>query len=188
MHSIRTAPTSLSLDSQCFASHFRTVRHSAPLSLSPLRKAGLKSTPGRRAVLSVLAKLNSPASADQIYTKVGTQTCDRATVYRILDSLDEAGLLQRVIVRGKKLYLPEEPSHHHHHVVCRKCNSTVCLDQCLISPLEKKSPPTRLPQHPSHPATHWSLLQVHDLDLKLSALGSEVKFQFHRKEPNTSNS
>jgi len=135
----KNRPPSLSLDSQCFASHFRAVRHSAPLSLSPLRKAGLKSTPGRRAVLSVLAKLNSPASADQIYTKVGTQTCDRATVYRILDSLDEAGLLQRVIVRGKKLYLPEEPSHHHHHVVCRKCNSTVCLDQCLISPLEKKA-------------------------------------------------
>jgi hypothetical protein len=27
---------------------------------------------------------------------------------------------------------------------------------------------------------------VHDLDLKLSALGSEVKFQFHRKNPNAS--
>ncbi len=31
-------------------------------------------------------------------------------------------------------------------------------------PLRKKSPPTRFPQHPSHPATHRSLLQVHELN------------------------
>jgi hypothetical protein len=32
-------------------------------------------------------------------------------------------------------------------------------------PPRKKSPPTRLPQHPSHPATHRSLLQVLELTL-----------------------
>jgi len=106
---------------------------------NPLRQAGLKSTPGRRAILKILEKTEAPLSPDQIYAKVGSATCDRATVYRILESLDEAGLLQRVSLRGKTFYLPEQSEHHHHHIVCREYRSTVCLDQCLISPLEKKA-------------------------------------------------
>jgi Fe2+ or Zn2+ uptake regulation protein len=115
------------------------MRHSHAKTASPLREAGLKSTPGRRAVLDILAKSTSPLSPEQIHAKVGSGVCDRATVYRILESLGEAGLVQRVILNGKTLYLPEESSHHHHHIVCRKCRSTVCLDECLISPLEKKA-------------------------------------------------
>ena len=120
------------------------MRHSHAKAADPLRQAGLKSTPGRRAVLEVLEKTSSPLSPEQIQTKVGSEVCDRATVYRILESLGEAGLVQRVILAGKTLYLPEESSHHHHHIVCRKCRSTVCLDECLISPLEKKSHTARL--------------------------------------------
>ena len=113
------------------------MRHSHAKEADPLRQAGLKSTPGRRAVLDILANSTSPLSPEQIHTKVGSEVCDRATIYRILESLGEAGLVQRVILAGKTLYLPEESSHHHHHIVCRKCRATVCLDQCLISPLEK---------------------------------------------------
>ena len=113
------------------------MRHSHAKEADPLRQAGLKSTPGRRAVLDILANSTSPLSPEQIHTKVGSEVCDRATIYRILESLGEAGLVQRVILGGKTLYLPEESSHHHHHIVCRKCRATVCLDQCLISPLEK---------------------------------------------------
>ena len=114
-------------------------KHSARKGVNPLRQAGLKSTPGRRAVLSLIEKTSTPLSPEQIYAKVGSATCDRATVYRILESLGEAGLLQRVSLKGKTFYLPEQSDHHHHHIVCRECHSTVCLDQCLISPLEKKA-------------------------------------------------
>ena len=115
------------------------MRHRHSAEKDPLRHAGLKSTPGRRGVLSALEKASSPLSPEQILAKVGSEVCDRATIYRILESLGEAGLVQRVILAGKTLYLPEESSHHHHHIVCRKCRSTVCLDECLISPLEKKA-------------------------------------------------
>ena len=125
----RTPGTSLSF--------YSFMRHSHAKEANPLREAGLKSTPGRRAVLQTLAKAVSPLSPEQIHAKVGSEVCDRATVYRILESLGEAGLVQRVILNGKTLYLPEESNHHHHHIVCRQCHSTVCLDECLISPLEK---------------------------------------------------
>ena len=115
------------------------MRHSHAKTTNPLREAGLKSTPGRRAVLDMLTKASAPLSPEQVFAKVGSKVCDRATVYRILESLGEAGLLQRVILAGKTLYLPEESSNHHHHIVCRKCRSTVCLDECLLSPLEKKA-------------------------------------------------
>ena len=120
-------------------SFYSVVRHSHAKAADPLRQAGLKSTPGRRAVLQTLEKATSPLSPEQIHAKVGSEVCDRATVYRILESLGEAGLVQRVVLGGKTLYLPEESSHHHHHIVCRKCRSTVCLDECLISPLEKRA-------------------------------------------------
>ncbi len=113
------------------------MRHTHSQKENPLKRVGLKSTPGRRAVLSVLGKVKSAASAEEIHSLVGGEICDRATIYRILDSLDEAGLLQCIIVKGKKLYLPEEPSHHHHHVICRRCNAAVCLEECMIAPLEK---------------------------------------------------
>jgi Fur family transcriptional regulator, ferric uptake regulator len=122
----------------CFPFYFH-MRHSHTKATDPLREAGLKSTPGRRAVLQVLEKASAPLSPEQIHSKVGSEICDRATVYRILESLGEAGLVQRLILEGKTLYLPEESNHHHHHIVCRKCHSTVCLDECLISPLEKKA-------------------------------------------------
>ena len=115
------------------------MRHAHSPDADPLRQAGLKSTPGRRTVLSLLEKTSTPLSPDQIYAKAGSATCDRATVYRILDSLSEAGLVQRVSLKGKTFYLPEQSNHHHHHIICRECRSTVCLDQCLISPLEKKA-------------------------------------------------
>lgn len=118
----------------CISLH---VRHSHSQKENPLKRAGLKSTPGRRAVLSVLGKVKSAASAEEIHSLVGSEICDRATIYRILDSLDEAGILQCMIVKGKKLYLPEEPSHHHHHVICRRCTTAVCLEECVIAPLEK---------------------------------------------------
>ena len=101
------------------------MRHSHAKVANPLKESGLKSTPGRRAVLQVLGKTSSPLSPEQIHAKVGSEVCDRATVYRILDSLNEAGLAQRLTLEGKTLYLPEESSHHHHHIICRRCRSTV---------------------------------------------------------------
>ncbi|NCY21273.1 transcriptional repressor [bacterium] len=104
-----------------------------------LKTAGLKSTPGRRAILETMAKVRRPLTPEEIHQRVGSKTCDRATVYRILDSLLKTGLIQQIHVRGKKLFLSEETTHHHHHAVCRQCGATVCLDQCLIAPLEKEA-------------------------------------------------
>ena len=122
----------LSLESERIGSHFDEVPHR-------LKAVGLKSTPGRRAVLEILAKVNRPLSPEEVHQRVGIKTCDRATVYRILDSLCKTGLIQQILVHGKKLFLCEEPQHHHHHAVCRQCKATVCLDQCLIAPLEKEA-------------------------------------------------
>ncbi|NDE84742.1 MAG: transcriptional repressor [Verrucomicrobia bacterium] len=122
----------LSLVSECECSHFDRMPHR-------LKSAGLKSTPGRRAVLETLEKISRPLSPEEIHQRVGLKTCDRATVYRILDSLLKTGLIQQILVRGKKLFLSEATTHHHHHAVCRQCGATVCLDQCLIAPLEKEA-------------------------------------------------
>ena len=59
-------------------SFYFLMRHSHAKEANPLRAAGLKSTPGRRAVLQTLAKAVSPLSPEQIHAKVGSEVCDRA--------------------------------------------------------------------------------------------------------------
>ncbi len=47
----------------------------------------------------------------------------RASVYRVLEQLEELGLVRKLdVARGTASYERVEPSgHHHHHVVCRRC-------------------------------------------------------------------
>ena len=64
-----------------------------------------------------------------------------ATVYRQLEILVDEGHLDSIVSpQGEKLFRHcGVDESHHHHIICRKCRGTVCLDECLISPLEKKA-------------------------------------------------
>jgi Fe2+ or Zn2+ uptake regulation protein len=56
-----------------------------------------------------------------------------ASVYRTLDLLSAAGLVQRVEVGGRALYEAVVPGgEHHHHAVCERCGElTPFSDQAL---------------------------------------------------------
>lgn len=98
-----------------------------------LRGAGLRVTPGRVAVYRVLAEARAPLTHNDLVEATKPLRLDRATVYRNLVSLAEAGLLTRTDL-GDHVWRFEIPRSHedshpaHPHFVCVTCGDVQCLD------------------------------------------------------------
>jgi Fur family ferric uptake transcriptional regulator len=86
-----------------------------------LRTAGLKCTPPRLAVLTLLAEGGHYINAQEIHEKLGKKKgLDLVTIYRTLASFEKAGIAKRVDVRKGAVYY-EFNEGHHHHVICTNC-------------------------------------------------------------------
>ena len=88
-----------------------------------LRQAGRRTGGARRAVLELLGRQDCCLSAQEIHERLRSEGrgVGLASVYRVLEQLGSARLVQRVEVGdGVVRY---EPAHedHHHHVVCQDC-------------------------------------------------------------------
>jgi Fur family transcriptional regulator, ferric uptake regulator len=94
-----------------------------------LGAAGYKRGSARDAVLSLLDRQDCALSAFDIEDALrgGDRTVARASVYRILDQLENLGLVQRVEAgKSTVLYEPVRGGHqHHHHLVCERCGKLV---------------------------------------------------------------
>lgn len=92
-----------------------------------IRKAGFRATKPRVEFLALLSAHESPASVQELADKAHA---DMVTFYRIAESFEVAGLIQRVDLRtGSALY--EIAGTHHHHVVCTDCGVVEDVDVCL---------------------------------------------------------
>lgn len=80
-----------------------------------IKKAGLKATPQRILIYELMAK-SGHSPIDDIISKLRQQHPEItiSTVYRILDSFCEAGLLSKVNHPKGKCYYDITPSGHHH--------------------------------------------------------------------------
>ncbi|HKA55477.1 MAG TPA: Fur family transcriptional regulator [Candidatus Binatia bacterium] len=98
-----------------------------------IRAAGLRSTAPRVAVLQRLQKTSTPVSHADLFTELADQGFDRATIYRNLIDLTEAGLLSRTDVgdhvwrfelrrEGQRGHKNEHP-----HFMCTDCGEVSCL-------------------------------------------------------------
>jgi Fur family transcriptional regulator, ferric uptake regulator len=97
-----------------------------------IREAGLRCTPARLAVIGKLQKSASPLSHGDIAATLAPLGFDRATVYRNLVELSEAGLISRVDLGDHTWRFEWRPNDHtdgdeHPHFVCTKCGGVSCL-------------------------------------------------------------
>jgi Fur family peroxide stress response transcriptional regulator len=93
------------------------------------KNIGLKLTPQRLAVLQYLEGNKSHPSAEEIYRAVKRRfpTISLATIYNILESLKEKGLVQEINIDPyKKRFDPDTTSHH--HLICTKCGRIVDIE------------------------------------------------------------
>jgi Fur family ferric uptake transcriptional regulator len=118
------------------------VRGRAPLSRESgpredLRRAGLRVTGARLAVLGALRARSSPASHAELAATLTGRALDRATVYRNLVELVKAGLARRRDL-GDHVWrfeaaAPLPGGRDHPHFLCTTCGSLECLDTLKIS-------------------------------------------------------
>lgn len=93
---------------------------------------GIRVTEQRMCILRELAKLRLPTSHPELTERLSGTGLDRATVYRNLLSMTEAGLLVRTQL-GDNVWrfelLPGREAQHgaHPHFVCNDCGTIACL-------------------------------------------------------------
>ena len=105
--------------------------------LKELRSNGLRVTDQRRAILEVLARSDTPRSAEETFAILPKETCDLVTAYRCLEQFEKAGVVQRgVRENGTKVYCLGHGHDHHHHLTCRSCGRTERIDLCMGNELE----------------------------------------------------
>lgn len=93
-----------------------------------LRKAGLKVTLPRLKILEMLqSPENQHVSAEDLYKKLIEQgeEIGLATVYRVLNQFDDAGIVSRHHFEGGKSVFELTSQHHHDHLVCLDCGRVI---------------------------------------------------------------
>ncbi len=108
-------------------------------SLDILRKAHLKITEPRKAILGALIDEHGPFTMEEIHHRMKKGACDLVTVYRCLATLEEVNLVRRCdFGDGSIRYeFSGGARHHHHHIICKVCRKVETLDICLVEGLER---------------------------------------------------
>jgi Fur family ferric uptake transcriptional regulator len=107
--------------------------------LAELKKANLKLTTPRKAILELLVNEHGPFSAEEVQKKISRRACDLATVYRTVASLEEVGILNRCEFGDgtARFELADSSGHHHHHLICRQCKRVEVVDDCELEGLDR---------------------------------------------------
>ena len=108
-----------------------------------LQENGLRTTGPRLAVLTLLAKADSPLSHSEVLARLGETDWDQATIYRNLVKLRDAGIAPVVSrVDGIDRYALSRAGtrHLHPHFVCDDCGRVACLPAELEKSMSMPGP------------------------------------------------
>ena len=107
-----------------------------------IKMKGLRHTPQRNAIVEIIFASDEHFTPDELWEKLrGTDNrTSRATLYRTLSLLSEAGLLQEIdLGDGQTTYDPnflEKPAHN--HLVCVDCGKIIEFKSELIEDTQEK--------------------------------------------------
>jgi len=96
--------------------------HRLEMLVDKSREKGLKLTPQRMAIFSILADADQHLTVDDIYKKASVEypMLSPATVYRNMEQMVEAGLLTHLELGGPSTRYDTNLDEHH-HFVCDRC-------------------------------------------------------------------
>ncbi len=106
-----------------------------------LKNAGLKVTLPRVKILEILQKPdNQHISAEDVYKILLEQNEEigLATVYRVLNQFDDAGIVTRHHFEGGKSVFELTGKHHHDHLVCLHCGKVVEFENEVIEQAQRQ--------------------------------------------------
>jgi Fur family peroxide stress response transcriptional regulator len=93
------------------------------------RERGLALTVQRRRVLELILDRKDHPTADQIYDDVKKHLpgVSRTTVYRVLDTLVDIGVITKACSRGAATRF-DPVTERHHHLLCAHCEKLIDID------------------------------------------------------------
>lgn len=121
-------------------SKYEEHKHDHPTDFNQLLKSnGLKITKPRLRVLEVISDKKTAIKQPELEKVFGAEI-DRVTLYRILASFEEKGILHKIFdLHGTATYAicsTKCSADHHHdqhvHFICSVCNSVYCLDEISV--------------------------------------------------------
>ncbi|CAA9227792.1 MAG: hypothetical protein AVDCRST_MAG76-1062 [uncultured Acidimicrobiales bacterium] len=108
--------------------------------LQQLRADGTRITAARRALVTALVDADDHhVTAEDLVDSVhrSTPAVHRSTVYRTLDALEQAGVVEHVhLGHGRAVY--HLSGDRHHHLVCDRCGAVVQVPEALVAPLREQ--------------------------------------------------
>lgn len=124
---------------------------------SHLENSQLKQTQQRKTIVECFLRIGKHVDAEQLYVTLRNDghNIGLATIYRTLNLLTEAGLLeQKNFIDGKSQFEVQDPSSHHDHLICLDCGRVIEFENPEIETLQTKVA-----------TTHKFKLERHRLDL-----------------------
>lgn len=106
-----------------------------------LQEKDLKKTKHRLLILSILDRSDAFLSADDLYMRAKEEDADisLSTVYRILETFTDKGLVSAGSVEFSKKVLYELAHHKHgHRLICLSCHKVVYVEDCPIGDYEDR--------------------------------------------------
>jgi Fur family transcriptional regulator, ferric uptake regulator len=101
-----------------------------------IREAGLRATPARVATLQFLRESSTPQTHAAVADFLGPLGADKATAYRNLNDMADAGLLRRTEL-GDHLWrfeaIASDAGHSHPHFLCVDCGAIRCLEDVQLT-------------------------------------------------------
>jgi Fur family transcriptional regulator, ferric uptake regulator len=90
-----------------------------------LKRSDLRYTPGRRALVELLAAHGHPVSISDIAAQL--PELPRSSAYRHLVDLQSVGLVRRIAASDEfaRFELAEDLTEHHHHLLCTSCGRVI---------------------------------------------------------------
>jgi Fur family transcriptional regulator, ferric uptake regulator len=98
--------------------------------LEALGERGYRETSPRRQVVQAIVEKDRHFTAEELRDQL--PRIGRATVYRSLKLLVEAGVLCRVLLEDGNLHYQLSHRGHHHHLLCVECGASQDLMGCDI--------------------------------------------------------
>ena len=116
-------------------------RHVLQTTAARLAAAGERVTRQRLLVADTLARAGRQLTASEIYDRVRAveRSLGRATVFRTLDRLVEAGVARRLELEGHVYaYVACEPEHHH-HLSCTVCGRVAEIPESWVQAIARRA-------------------------------------------------
>lgn len=106
-----------------------------------LKRAGLKVTLPRLKILEILQEPeNHHVSAEDLYKRLIDmgEEIGLATVYRVLNQFDDAGIVTRHSFEGGKSVFELTQQHHHDHLICLDCGRVIEFSDEVIEQRQRE--------------------------------------------------